>query len=480
MGSIQKGHLFPHHLLSIGRTLHLSSEIYIKLAIMLVSLSVLILAYLQETRERMFDLLWTSPWGRVFAVEIMFWGYILVLWSFWRLWLALRYAPCPTVAEKDLPSITIVVPAFNEGPLIGRTLEHLARANYPADRLQMIVVDDGSDDDTWCHIRQAAKDIGPRLKTLRFKENRGKRWALWEGFRRAQGDVLVTLDSDSLIEPDALQALVSPIVRDPRIGGVAGNVRVLNRKDGMIPRLLAVRYVVAFDYKRAAQSMMDGGSVLCVAGALAAYRRETAVCHLDRWLHQTFLGKKARAGEDHAMTNFILKQGYKVVYQRRARVHTKVPTSFSGLAKMFLRWSRSNIRENFHLGSFIFTNFRVGPLYATRFNYVIYTLGLFVLFPFGLAFLAASAFWIDIFGVKLLAATVMSSLLPATFYTWREGDTDGAYGILYGALATFLLWWIWPFALLTCNKSVWLTRRPKVELDKRFVNPWSRWAGTRT
>jgi hyaluronan synthase len=443
-----------------GRGVTTLSDAYLKLATILGSVFILVFAYYDQTREQMFELLWASPWGRVFALQAIFWGAVLLLWSLWRLWLALRYTPFPSLTkDDDLPRVTIVVPVFNEGNLIKSTLHHLSRVDYPIDRFQIVVVDDGSDDDTWFHIQQASKDVvGPRLTAIRCKENRGKRWALWEGFRRGDGDIFVTVDSDSLIEPKALRALVSPIAHDEAIGAVAGNARVLNRYDGLVPRMLAVRYVIAFDYKRAAQSMMDGGSVLCVAGALAAYRRSAVLPALDCWLHQTFLGGRARAGEDHAMTNYILAQGYKVVYQRTARVLTKAPTTFSALAKMFLRWSRSNVRETIHLTQFIFTPIRGGSLLATRLNYITYVLGLFVLFPFGLFFLAAAMIWLEVFGVRLLAASVAASALPAAFYTYRERNTDGVYGILYGLSAALLLWWIWPFALATCRRSVWLTR----------------------
>jgi hyaluronan synthase len=197
---------------------------------------------------------------------------------------------------------------------------------------------------------------------------------------------------------------------------------------------------------------------------------------LDDWLHQTFLGGNARAGEDHAMTNFVLKQGFKVVFQRRARVLTRVPTTFSGLAKMFLRWSRSNVRETIHLGRFLFTPFRTELICAMRINYVIYSLGLFVLFPFGLVLLAGAVLWLDVLGVKLLAASITASVFPAAFYTWRERNTGGAYGILYSVVSTFLLWWIWPLALLTCNKSVWLTRGSSRRSVKFRWRVWLRWA----
>ncbi len=448
----------------------------LKTAVALCGAAVLIYAYLEQSHVRALGVLWASSWGRILVLQAILWGSVITVWFLWRIGLAVRYEPHSTVENGKLPQVTVVVPAFNEGRFVEQTLRCLARADYPNDRLEIVVVDDGSDDDTWYHIEKARQHIGPRLKTIRFPENRGKRWALWEGFRHGRGDVFVTVDSDSLVEPDALKALVSPIVQDPEVGAVAGNVRVLNHSEGIVPRMLAVRYVVAFDYKRAAQSGMNGGGVLCVAGALAAYRRDAVVAALDKWLHQTFLGGSARAGEDHAMTNFVLKQGYKVVYQRSARVLTRVPTTLTGLAKMFLRWSRSNVRETIHLGRFLFMPFRTGSLLAMRINYVVYTVGLFVLFPFSLILLAVAVLWPDVFGIKLLAASVSASVFPVIFYTWRERDSDGLYGILYGLVSTFLLWWIWPLAILTCNKSVWLTRGSRREKGPHPRRTWLKWA----
>ena len=252
--------------------------------------------------------------------------------------------------------------------------------------------------------------------------------------------------------------MVSPLVRDTAVGAVAGNVSVLNDCDGLIPRMLRVRYVMTFDYKRAAQSMMGGGAVLCVAGALAAYRRSAVMPVLNAWLHQTYLGGRARAGEDHAMTNFVLEQGFKVKYQRTARVRTQSPTTYAGLAKMFLRWGRSNVRETIHYSTFVFKRFREGPLVGIRFNFFLCASGLLIPHVFLAIALYLVVIWPAVYGLKLLAACVTGSLFSLIFYAVCKRRSDAIFAIPYGFYATLLLGWVWPYALLTSHKSVWMTR----------------------
>lgn len=433
-----------------------------KLALAAASVLVLALAVYFDSTHRAVRMMWHSPILRPVMMFGGVYGLSTTVWSFWRFYLALRYRPVPTVADHQLPRITIVVPAYNEGALVGDTLRHLARADYPSDRMEIIVSDDGSTDDTWLHIQKAAAEISPMVKitALHFKENRGKRWVLWEGFRRGRGEIFVTVDSDSLIERDALKAVVSPMVVDATVGGVAGNVRVLNRRDGIIPRMLAVRYVMTFDYKRAAQSMMGGGAVLCCAGALAAYRRSAVRPVLDRWLHQRYLGGEARAGEDHAMTNFILSQGFKVRYQRTARVYTKSPMSYVGLAKMFLRWGRSNVRETVHTARYVFTDFRKGWKFGIRYNFVHCAIGLALPYVFLGTALVLSFLYPAIFGLKLLAACVTGGLFSMAFFAVRERSSEAVFAVVYSFYATIALGWVWPYALLTSHKSVWMTRTP--------------------
>jgi len=433
-------------------------EIAGKLGIGAVSILVMVLAWVNNSHVQAVRILLHNPPGRFYASILGIYGVASTFWTFWRLWLAMRYKPTPTVSHDRLPRITVVVPAFNEGALVGRTIRHLAKADYPRDRIEIIVVDDGSEDDTWMHIQEAAAEVGDRVQTIRCLENRGKRHALYEGFKRATGEIFITVDSDSLIAPDALPALVSPMVVDPTVGAAAGNVTVLNRDEAIIPQMLTVRYVMTFDYKRAAQSMMGGGSVLCCAGALAAYRRSAVMPVLEQWLNQTWMGGKARAGEDHAMTNFILAQGYAVRYQRSARVWTKSPTKYTALCKMFLRWARSNVRETAHTWKYVFTNFRKTPTAGMRFNFIMSAIGLWLPYPLLAAAFVLSAWMPLVFGLKLLAMCVTGASFSMLFYLARERSLHAIFGIVYGFYATILLAWVWPYALLTCHKSIWMTR----------------------
>ncbi len=162
---------------------------------------------------------------------------------------------------------------------------------------------------------------------MRFPANRGKKAALYAGFTRGRGEVFVTVDSDSVIEPDALRHLVAPLQQDGKIGAVAGNVKVFNRHQSLIGKMQGVRFV-NLDYLRAAQSRYR--TVICTPGSLSAYRREALMPHLEAWLHQTFLGAPCPHSEDRALTNFILRGGYYTYYQRTAVVYTLVPETYTG------------------------------------------------------------------------------------------------------------------------------------------------------
>src|SRR5208283_4738678 len=221
------------------------------------------------------------------------------------LWLCFR--PFPPATRENAPTLTVIIPAYNEGSMVKNAIYSVLEADYPRDRLEVFVVDDGSIDDTWRYIQEAASRYPHVVTPVRFTKNRGKRAGLDEGFRRARGEIVITVDSDSVVEPESLLAMTGPFV-NPRIGAVAGKVVVYNRVQGLIPRMLQVRYVLSFDFLRAVQSTY--GTVYCCPGALTAYRTAVVRQVLHRWMGQTFLGRPCTFGEDRAMTNFILAAGY--------------------------------------------------------------------------------------------------------------------------------------------------------------------------
>lgn len=405
-------------------------------------------------------LLLRHPVGIALIVAAVAFAAVGLAANLMRLILVLRYRPVPAPCDDALPMISVLVPAFNEGPLVRRTLESLAASNYPRHKLQLIAIDDGSRDDTWEHIRTAAAELDC-VHALRCRRNRGKRWALYEGFRRGRGQVFVTVDSDCVVEPDTLRNLVAPIAADPRVGAVAGNVRVLNRDAGLIPLLLSVQFVFSFDYIRAAENEM--GSVLCTPGALAAYRASAVRRILDAWLAQRWMGRECRIGEDRAMTNMILAQGYRVAFQSNAVVHTKVPVAYKGLTKMFTRWARSNVRESIAFARFAFDNatFRDDDewrLLATRFNFVARTAGLLITPPLVVASLALAVAFPLTAGLHLLGATLGASAWTAAVCLVRGRRSDAVFAPLYSLFWMGALWWINPWAMATSHRGGWLTR----------------------
>jgi hyaluronan synthase len=378
-----------------------------------------------------------------------------------------RYSPQPSVSDPLLPSCTVIVPAYNEGRMVHKTLRSLLQSDYPADKLQILAVDDGSVDDTWAWMETAAREAAGRVEILRLPVNSGKRRALYEGFVRAAGEVLVTVDSDSVVMRDTLRNLTSPFARDPQTGAVAGNVRVLNLGDGLIPRMLDVSFAFSFEFVRASQSV--AGTVLCTPGALSAYRKSAVTSVLHLWMAQTFLGRPARIGEDRAMTNLILRNGHHVLLQSNALVHTNVPTRFRGLAKMFLRWARSNVRESLVTASFIFSRFRRTPAAAGRAHFLLCALNL-LLAP---VLLGVLLFCLALnplsYLLPLAIAAAASGCVPALFFAWRRHSAAAGWGILYALFWVVALSWITPYAMATAANSSWLTRErtPAADTGRR-------------
>ncbi len=368
----------------------------------------------------------------------------------------IKYKPVESVSNDRLPDCTIIVPAYNEGELVYHTLKSVADSNYPLDRLEIIAIDDGSKDDTWDWIVKAKNEINHEVTIFKQPQNKGKRHALYRGFTTGRGEVFITIDSDSIIEKDTIRNLVSPFVIKPDCGAVAGNVKVLNKNQGMIPRMLNVSFVFSFEFIRAAQSTL--GFVLCTPGALSAYRKDAMLNSLDTWINQQFFGRFATIGEDRAMTNLILKQGYEVLFQRDANVLTNIPIKFKNLHKMFTRWGRSNVRETWMMSRFVFRNFRTTHKTGPRFIFINQWIKLLLAYPLVLLmfyfFLTHPVLYLS----SALTSTFIFSSIQMLFFTRKYNFIDSLWAYPYSIFYLFALFWIFPFSIATVKNGGWLTR----------------------
>ncbi|BDW92544.1 chitin synthase [Flagellimonas marinaquae] len=367
-----------------------------------------------------------------------------------------KYKPISSVSDEELPTCTVIVPAYNEGKQVYHTLISLAESDFPMEKLELLAIDDGSQDDTWEWIQEAKKELGNSVSIYKQPKNKGKRHALYRGFNEGKGEIFVTVDSDSIVKSETLRNLVSPFVTNPECGAVAGNIRVLNNEKALLPKMLDVSFVLSFEFVRSAESSLN--SVLCTPGALAAYRSSAVFACLPDWINQTFMGKPSDIGEDRAMTNMILKQGHHVLFQRNAYCYTNVPEQYKGLYKMFIRWGRSNVRENIEMSKYVFKNFRKGPKTGTRLLFTSQFLRIIMSYPF----LIFMLFFILTHPLLFISSTLVSIMVltsfPVLFYAKRYELSESFWAYSYSILYTFGLFWITPYAIATANKRGWLTR----------------------
>ena len=368
------------------------------------------------------------------------------------------YQETPMPEDGELPFCTVIVPAYNEGEGVFAALESICLNGYPADRLEVIAVNDGSIDDTLKWMTLAAEKYPDLIRVIDCRENRGKRAALYRGFHEGKGEFFITIDSDSRLENNSLKYMIAPFVRNEKVAAVSGNVKVANTANGIMPPMLDAGFTFAFDFIRSGQSVF--GRVFCTPGALSAYRKSGLMPVLEEWLNQTFMGHPAGIGEDRALTSLLLREGHDVVMQRSAVVYTNVPECYRGICKMLLRWERSNIRENLDMFKFIFRNFRLSDGKRWFMLWTLLQYSLMVMLPVLLI-------WFSLYNIyatngrillSIFAMSLLWSTIPAAINVQRNSRLVWCCYI-YGVFHAFTLFWVIPYAFFTMGDSRWLTRR---------------------
>ena len=368
-----------------------------------------------------------------------------------------RYKP-QTVAEEERiewPFVTVIMPALNEEELIEKSIDSIFASNYPQDRFEVICINDGSTDLTYLYMRRAKLKYGERLKVINFKRNLGKRKALYSGLKISKGEIIVTVDTDSKIGRSAIRNITIPLIKDKTTGAVAGRVAVLNEKQNFLTRMLSIRYSISFNFGRAYQSVY--GTVFCCPGALTAYRRTVLQKFIKKWVNQKFLNTQCTYGEDRALTTQILKTGYMTRFQSNALVYTRVPSKFSQMVKMYVRWTRSYLRESILFSKFMFTKYRrkrrVLPIFDFFFLNFLHPFQIF-----SLVLVTYSFFVHPLFILRHIAFLMIFSFLLSLYYLRTNKSLTFLYGIPYALMTAFCMWWLIPFAALTMKNQSWLTR----------------------
>lgn len=275
-------------------------------------------------------LVWLRTWGwkileglflaatTVAIARILFVGYFA---------LKLRQQ-APVTVSSFQPPVAVIVPAFNEARVIRRTLGTLLASDYP--HLRILVVDDGSTDDTAAIVADMARS-DPRMRVV-SKPNGGKHSALNLGFRAVEEEFIVTIDADTLVPPRTIGRLIAPFA-DARVDAVCGNVQVGNVRN-LLTAFQDVEYVTSQNYDRRAFDVLNCISV--VPGATGAWRRST-VLGVGGYSPETLT-------EDADLTLSLLGAGGRIVYAPEARSVTEAPEGPQPLFRQRFRWSFGSLQ----------------------------------------------------------------------------------------------------------------------------------------
>jgi hyaluronan synthase len=357
-----------------------------------------------------------------------------------------------TYDETYLPSVSFVVPAKNEESNIAETIRRFGEVDYPHHKIEAVIIDDGSTDGTLAQMKLAADEIAKkigRVEVVHWDVNRGKRHGMAEGSKLARNDIIIFVDSDSFIEPDAVKHLTKYFA-DPTVGAVSAHTDVYNSEQNLLTRMQAIRYYISFKVYKAAESVF--GTVTCCPGCCSAYRRSYLMEFVDEWLGQKFLGSECTFGDDRSLTNYMIRK-YRAVYSEEAKAFTVVPDTFKVYMRQQQRWKKSWVRETFIASTFMW---KKNPVAAISFYSYVF-----------LAFVSPIVFFRALFlypiiehqwPIVYLIGLFLMLLIHGIFYRINTGRKRWVLAICNFWFNTVILMWQLPWAVVTLKDSRWGTR----------------------
>ena len=287
-------------------------------------------------------------------------GYINYLKSF-------RQKRAVDAAQFDFPSCTIMIPAHNEAKVIGKTIEAMLRLEYPADKLRILVINDGSTDET-ASIVQGYASSDPRVVLFTVppgEGGRGKSRALNIGFRHVQSDIIAIYDADNTPAPNALRYLAAQLISDRELGAVIGKFRTVNKDATLLTRFINIETLSFQSILQAGRWQMHNISTLPGTNFVIW---TDLVRSLDGWDEEALT-------EDSELSIRIYEKGYKIKFIPYAVTYEQEPQEWKVWLRQRMRWVRGN---NYVIGKF----FKEIPKFKKKrlaFD-ILYTLSLYYVF----------------------------------------------------------------------------------------------------
>jgi hyaluronan synthase len=386
----------------------------------------------------------------------------------------------PATGKVPNDLVSVVIPVYNQEKLIEKVIASIFKSTYT--NLEVIAVNDGSKDRTGDVLDELAL-LNPQLKVV-HKKNGGKRTAVAAGFNVAAGEFVVLIDSDSAVDEYAIAEFMKTFNSDPRVGGVVGNGKVLNAENNLLTRCQDTWYDFSFNAHKTTESFF--GSVLCLSGCLAAYRRSAIapfipfwakdkaqygddrnlttyaiatpwakgqLAHFERWLLKGMVSYDD--AEDRGLTVQTIIQ-WKTVYVPTAVVYTEVPDKWKIYLRQQIRWKKGYLRSTFFISAFFW---RKNPIMAFLFylEFMMAFITPFVMFSIFLYSPLILHSWV--FPLIYIGSQLIMGFGTGLDYRFR--DKNARYWIykpVMNLISTLVLPWILFPAVWGFRKDSWMTR----------------------
>jgi len=360
-------------------------------------------------------------------------------------------------AGPYLPRVVVVVPAWNEGAVLGASLERLMRLEYPPDRLRVYVVDDASTDDTpEVVLAKAAEHPGRIVHLRRDQGGQGKAHTLNHGIARALADdwmqALLIMDADVIYRPDSLRRMTRHLA-DPEVGAVTAFIREGSAHPGTVSRFIGYEYVTAQAAARRAQNVL--GAMACLAGGAQLHSRENLEA-VGGSIDTTTLA-------EDTFTTFLTQLGKRrVVFEPAAVVLAEEPDSVTALWKQRVRWARGNVQITSRFSKVWFrrpftsrgAGHRLSSLSFGGIWFSVYLLpvamtaaavglvGLYFVDPDAARQTFQTAWWVAVVGYVFITATTLLLDRDTARRSWLQGLLFPGLGAIVVMLAAWIpgLW----------------------------------------
>jgi cellulose synthase/poly-beta-1,6-N-acetylglucosamine synthase-like glycosyltransferase len=359
--------------------------------------------------------------------------------------------------------VSVIIPAKNDPVMIIEAAKSCLASTYS--NIEVIMVNDGSTDDTGHAMDQLRKQFPDRVAVIHLAQNVGKRKAVREGIVSgpAKGEIILLIDSDCVIEKTAIERMVK-VFDDPDVGAVSGHGRAVNADQNTLTKMQDTWYDGQFSIMKAMESAF--GTVTCCPGILSAYRKEAIMLALDRWANDVFLGADFTLGDDRHLTSYVIggnkhyldkeQKVWKAKYCESAIVYTEVPHRFKKFMWQQIRWKKSWLRVFFFTAPYYYKD-RNAFAAATYYLQMIWSCLSPVIAIRSLILLPLEGqYWS---AVVYIAGLLFIGLLFGAEFKLRNPDTGGkwAYRLTWSVMGFFLSSLEY-YSFLTVRNKSWLTR----------------------